>query len=318
MNFGGGTLQYAPGNTYDITARTVTMGPAGGTIDTGGNNVTLAGGLVGPGGLTKAGPGMLVLAGANGYAGTTAVSAGTLAYGGSGNILPGTVNVGPSPGNGGTLLFQGGSVVSFTATGDGNFNVAYGAMVAVQPGAAVTLAGDLKLGALNWGSSGNLVQSGGTLTINDSSSGRPLTIGEDPNETSTYSISGGVLNVPNGTTYVAWDGNAVLSISGGTANLRQIQIGCGDGWSNAARRLVGQRRPLSRAGGHRRSGRRESRRRHAGGLRRLVVFRADGPQQYGDHRHQWQRHHPFRTAFRFRRPHQGQRRPAHAQRLEHL
>ncbi len=239
VNFGGGTLQYAPGNTYDITARTVTMGPAGGTIDTGGNNVTLAGGLVGPGGLTKAGPGMLVLAGANSYAGTTAVSAGTLAYGGSGNILPGTVNVGPSPGNGGTLLFQGGSVVSFTATGDGNFNVAYGAMVAVQPGAAVTLAGDLKLGALNWGSSGNLVQSGGTLTINDSSSGRPLTIGEYPNETSTYSMSGGVLNVPNGTTYVAWDGNAVLSISGGTANLRQIQIGCGDGWSNGAVALSG-------------------------------------------------------------------------------
>ncbi len=200
------------------------------TLSTGGNGTgtTYRGALSGSGGLAQAGSGILVLAGSNSYSGVTTISAGTLAYSGSGNKLAGAVNVGTSPGSSGTLLFQGPSVVSFTATGDGNFNVAYGSTVAIQPGASVTLAGNLKLGAQDSGSSGNLVQSGGTLIISDST-GRPLTIGEWPGETSTYTLSAGLLSVPNSLTYVPWDGAAVLNISGGTANLKQIEIGSGDG-----------------------------------------------------------------------------------------
>ena len=116
------------------------------------------------------------------------------------------------------LLFQEGSVSSFSATGDNALNVAYGSTVAIQPGALVTLAGDLKLGALTAGSSGSLVQTGGTLNVNgfDAANGNlALVIGEYPGETSTYSLSGGVLNVPNGWTFLPFNGGGNLNMSGG-------------------------------------------------------------------------------------------------------
>ena len=85
---------------------------------------TLAGGLSN-GGLTKAGPGTLVLAAANNYTGPTTVNAGTLAYGASDVINPGNAVIV----NGGTLDLQfftgtvgvvtlnGGSIVGGTAAG---------------------------------------------------------------------------------------------------------------------------------------------------------------------------------------------------------
>ena len=70
--FGGGTLQYAPGNTADLSstnpsrpilgdARIVTVNAGGGTIDTNGNNVAFLNGIGngGAGGFTKAGAGTL-------------------------------------------------------------------------------------------------------------------------------------------------------------------------------------------------------------------------------------------------------------------
>jgi autotransporter-associated beta strand protein len=88
INFGGGTLQYASGNTADISTRTVTLNSGGGTIDTGVNSVTFANaiGNSGTGGLTKAGGGKLTLNGANTYYGNTTVSSGTLALSGSSSI----------------------------------------------------------------------------------------------------------------------------------------------------------------------------------------------------------------------------------------
>ena len=127
----------------------------------------------------------------------------------------------------GNLEFQGISVSSFTATGDGEFNLAYGSTLYISGSASVTLASDLKLGANASGSAGNVVQSGGVLTITDSATGRPLTIGEYPGETSTYTLTGGVLNVPNSWTYLPWNGGANLNISGGTANLLGINLGNG-------------------------------------------------------------------------------------------
>jgi autotransporter-associated beta strand protein len=241
---GSGILILLGSNTYTggttISAGTLQMGNGGTTGRIPGNvldNAVLAfnlsmpqtfdGAITGSGGLAQAGPALLTLTGSNTYTGSTTISAGTLAYGGTASSLPGVVYVGTS-GNAGTLLFPGASVVKFTATGDGHFNVAYGSTVAIQPGASVTLAGDLKLGALLSGSSGNLVQSGGTLIISDSSSGRPLTIGEYSSETSTYTLAGGLVSVPNSLTYAPWDGAAVFNISGGTANLKQIQIGSSD------------------------------------------------------------------------------------------
>ncbi len=54
ITLNGGGLQWATGNTTDISARLNALGSSGGTFDTNGNNVTLATALSG-GGLTKQG-----------------------------------------------------------------------------------------------------------------------------------------------------------------------------------------------------------------------------------------------------------------------
>ena len=76
--FGGGTLQWAAGNTQDVSAG-IAFIPAGqaANIDTNGNSVTFASSLSGDGGLTKVGAGMLTLAASNSFAGTTNVNGGT-------------------------------------------------------------------------------------------------------------------------------------------------------------------------------------------------------------------------------------------------
>lgn len=81
LNINGGTLQFAPGNSSDISGRIITIGATGGTIDTGTNTVILAGGLgnKGSGALTVTGSGTLILNGTNTYSGGTIVNAGTLA-----------------------------------------------------------------------------------------------------------------------------------------------------------------------------------------------------------------------------------------------
>jgi fibronectin-binding autotransporter adhesin len=80
IRFGGGTLQYASGNSTDISVRPVTFNASGGTIDTVGNDVTFSNavGNAGTGGLTKTGVGTLTLNGANNYFGNTIVNQGTL------------------------------------------------------------------------------------------------------------------------------------------------------------------------------------------------------------------------------------------------
>jgi outer membrane autotransporter protein len=79
ITLNGGGLQWATGNTIDISAQLAPLGAGGGTVDTNGNNVTFATGLSGPGGLTKAGAGTLTLNGTSSYSGGTMVTGGTLA-----------------------------------------------------------------------------------------------------------------------------------------------------------------------------------------------------------------------------------------------
>jgi len=74
INFGGGTLQYASGNTDDITLRTVNLVSGTSTINTNGNNVTFANSIGGTGGLFKVGSGTLTLSGSNTFTGLLAVT----------------------------------------------------------------------------------------------------------------------------------------------------------------------------------------------------------------------------------------------------
>ena len=75
LTLSGGTLQ---ATASFATARPVILGAGGGTFDTAGNNLTLAGVVSGAGSLIKTGSGTLSLAGTASYTGGTIVSGGTL------------------------------------------------------------------------------------------------------------------------------------------------------------------------------------------------------------------------------------------------
>jgi autotransporter-associated beta strand protein len=84
IHFDGGTLQWATGNSQDISAGIAPIGSGETAIlDTNGNNVNFATGLSGGGGLAKAGSGTLSLLGVNTYSGATTISAGVLQAGAS-------------------------------------------------------------------------------------------------------------------------------------------------------------------------------------------------------------------------------------------
>ena len=88
LGFAGGTLQYLTGFA---TTRAVTLNAGGGTVDTNGNDATLAGTIDGPGGLTKTGAGTLSLFGNNTYAGGTILQQGTLLLGNDNALGTGTL-----------------------------------------------------------------------------------------------------------------------------------------------------------------------------------------------------------------------------------
>ncbi len=82
ITFSGGTLQWAAGNTQDISSKiNISSNTQTAWLDTNGNNVTLATAIGGAGGLTKLGGGNLVLTASNRYTGLTTISAGTLTAG---------------------------------------------------------------------------------------------------------------------------------------------------------------------------------------------------------------------------------------------
>ena len=109
FNFGGGTLK--AGGSFTTTLPMTLTGTGGNaTVDTAGYAVTLAGQLLGPGGLTKTGAGTLTLTGSNNYAGQTIVSVGTLelALSAQSPILSG----------GGINIQSGHAVFDYTAPGN--------------------------------------------------------------------------------------------------------------------------------------------------------------------------------------------------------
>jgi autotransporter-associated beta strand protein len=83
ITFGGGTLQYASGNTLDVSTNLANSTTAPMVIDTNGNNVTfsLVVGSSNTDGLTKSGSGSLTLTNSNTFTGNTKVVAGTLILG---------------------------------------------------------------------------------------------------------------------------------------------------------------------------------------------------------------------------------------------
>ncbi len=92
---GNSTLQWASGNTQDVSGRLVMSNGVTSTIDTNGNDVSF-GSAIGnssTGTLSKTGAGTLTLAGANTYLGDTNLLAGTLQLGTGDNRLPVTTRL---------------------------------------------------------------------------------------------------------------------------------------------------------------------------------------------------------------------------------
>ncbi len=126
VEFDGGSLVYAAGNTQDISSRVANSSSLI-AVDTGTNAVTWAGNLDSTNtlGLAKAGTGTLILIGSNTYLGGNSVSQGTLQIGNGGTqgILSGTTTALAS---GAILRFNRSDAVSVTQTitGAGGLNQA--------------------------------------------------------------------------------------------------------------------------------------------------------------------------------------------------
>ena len=75
---------------------------------------------------------------------------------------------------------------------------------------------------------GDIVQTGGTVTITGSGSGKqaPLHISHWSGN-STYTLRGGELNVPNGEVRLGNDGNGTLRLEGGVAKLNTVTVSSG-------------------------------------------------------------------------------------------
>ncbi len=121
LNFAGGGLQWAPGNTADISIRTVTLQSGGATFDVGTNSVTFVNaiGNNGPGGLVKTGSGTLTLNGNNNYSGTTLIDQGVLALGSAG-ALP----------NSPRMVLSNNAVLNVSGRSDGTFTLGSGKSLA--------------------------------------------------------------------------------------------------------------------------------------------------------------------------------------------
>ena len=167
----GGTLQWNGSNTQDISLRLVLQGSGSATLDTNGNNVTLANaiGSSSSSSLTKSGAGNLALGGTNTYTGATTVNAGTLLVNGSTNAGSAfTVNSSGTLGGSGTI---GGSV---TVNSGGTLSPGNSPGVLTVSG-PLTLAGNVNMelatgtrgtnfDGVNVGAS-QLLTYGGTLTL---------------------------------------------------------------------------------------------------------------------------------------------------------
>lgn len=182
----GGTLRYNTGNTDDISAKTLTLASGGGTLDTQGNDVTLANaiGNDGSGALTKTGAGTLTLSGSNTYTGGSVINSGVIS-------INTTASLGAVAGN---LSINAGTLKT-TA------NISTARNIAIQHASSGILvdSGTYAVSGVISGS-GTLNKTGaGTLSLSGSNSfSGAYTVGEGTlSFTSTNATGSNVINIGN-------------------------------------------------------------------------------------------------------------------------
>ena len=204
IHFYGGTLQWASGNTQDISAGIAPI--AGGQtaiLDTNGNDVSFATGLSGSGGLTKVGGGVLTFLGATVH-GATTISAGTLQLG---NGAAGTTARSPATSSTTRPL----SMTSLAAKPTAARSAAAAASLKQarqhwsSPAAIRTPATTIAAGVLLAGGS-NSLSPNSAVTVN----GGTLDASAFANTVKSLTISGGGLNLGMGNTLIC-SGPAVLA-----------------------------------------------------------------------------------------------------------
>ncbi len=197
LTFNGGTLRWGTGVSSDISSgRIVTISSGGASLDTHGNDVTLASsiGNSGSGGLTKLGSGTLTLQGLNTFTGPVTVSTGNLALD-LGTHSTGVINSSSALNlSGGTLQVKG------AASGTSS-----------QTLGSVTLTGANRIALDSNGGSGTSLTLANTWTRN---TGATLAISLESLSTTLYSDLSSTLQygiLP----YVTVNGSALASVSEG-------------------------------------------------------------------------------------------------------
>ncbi len=217
IGLSGGTLQWASGNTADVTkttvngTRTFTLGASGGTVNTGGNNVNFANATSGTGSFSKTGAGILTLSAVNAM-GNITVSGGTLQVGIAGAI-PTTSNFSMSGGstfdiNGIDTTVQ--SLASATAADNViNSSVGSSKTLTVNNAASTSFLGVIKD---NGGT-------GGTLALTKTGSAFTLTLASANTYTGVTTITGGTLIAPTLANVNTTSSIGKGSVSGSAADL---------------------------------------------------------------------------------------------------
>jgi autotransporter-associated beta strand protein len=187
---GGITIAPGAGSSMTLSAgsdgialnanRTVTISSGTLVVNSGTNNLTVAGDITGGGALSKSGAGALILTASNTYTGQTTISAGTLQLGAGGTS--GSLSPTSSISNNGTLVFNRsdtatqGTDFASTISGTGGLTQAGSGTLILSGGNTYTGATTIHAGALQIGSgstTGNLSTSSaitvnGTLVFNRS------------------------------------------------------------------------------------------------------------------------------------------------------
>jgi autotransporter-associated beta strand protein len=224
LTINGGTVQWAPGSTANISGGLNPIGANGATFDTNGNDVTFLTSMSGSGLVTKTGAGTLFWGVPNNHTGGTNITGGFIRVAfeaplGTGNVtlnggglqfLPATTfdvspRLNPLGFNGGTIDTNGATIAFGSAlTGPGNFTK--------------TGAGTLTLNGTNT-YTGRTIVNGGTLQLGNSGTVLPddhlvmvdagtFALGSAPERIGVLSGSGGIVQLGNQTLTLSAGGSS--------------------------------------------------------------------------------------------------------------